>query len=683
MKGLRHFSPSRPWSHLPPTLTFMATAMFAQGAEFTWKGPGNDWTTATSWVGGTPPATGGASGSTRIQIGTSGNVVTYANRLIYSAAQGDTTFTVGNSNRTLLIGNSVEGHMEISGGTFIGTAATDGMSVNGGSGNLYITGGSYRNVDGNFELVYNTGTSLLRIDSGAFEVSAINFQSQAAGTGTANGTIQLNGGTLSVGNFNSTSSSGTHRVLLNGGTVASRFNANWADRTNVTWELQNTTTFNIAHSVTLGEALSGVGGINKTSAGNFTLSGANSYTGLTQVSAGGLVVSNNTALGATGTGNTTRVSNQARVVLANGVTVTGESISIIGTGGEGNYGALQAAGNTTVTWAGAITLATGDGSGDTRVGARTGGNLILSGDIDGSAVSLGIRNEGSDTTVGADFDNTVVTLQGAYTGAELRLFQGVVKLGASERIQDTAGLVFGHGVSGSLRQRLDLNGFNETVSHLSVAVSTASANHEITNTAATRSTFTLNSGGSTTARSFSGVVTGNLDFQKLGANTVTFTGLNTYTGSTAVNAGTFVVADGGALNGGGSTTVASGATFSLLGTYLFNVGANGDSNQISGEGTVNLNGILHLNLAAAGIAAGNEWTLVDATGSIDWNGLRITSTAGDFTRTDGTWTLDDQGRMWSFNEADGVLTLTAVPEAGTSALLLAGGAALVLRRRRK
>src|SRR5690606_10963158 len=116
-KGFRHFSPSRPWSHLPPTLTFMATAMIAQAVEYTWKGPGNDWTNASSWAGGAPPATGGASGSTRIQIGTGGNVVTFANRLIYSAAQGDTTFEVGNANRSLLIGNSVEGHMEISGGT--------------------------------------------------------------------------------------------------------------------------------------------------------------------------------------------------------------------------------------------------------------------------------------------------------------------------------------------------------------------------------------------------------------------------------------------------------------------------------------------------------------------------------------------------------------------------------------
>ncbi|RYZ74616.1 MAG: PEP-CTERM sorting domain-containing protein [Proteobacteria bacterium] len=682
MKGLPFFSRSGQWQHLPSTVAFITAALSAQGAEFTWKGPGNDWTTASSWVGNSVPVTGGESGSTRIQIGTSGNAVTYENRLIYSAAQGDTIFTVGNSNRSLLIGNSVAGNMEISGGTFTSTTATDGMSVNGGSGSLYITGGTYRNTDGTFELVYNNGTSLLQIDSGAFEVGTMNFQSQTATT--ANGTIQLNGGTLSVGLFNSNSASGSHRVLLNGGTVASRTNATWADRTNTTWELQQTSTFNIAHSVTFGEALSGTGGFNKTGIGNFTLTGANSHTGLTNVGGGILTVGHDTALGAVGVGNTTRVSNQARVVLANNVTVTGEAISIVGTGGDGNIGALQAASNATATWAGAITLATGDGSGDTRIGARTGGNLIIAGNIDGSSVPLGIRNEGGDSTTGTSFDNTMVTLQGGYTGTVLRLYQGVVKLGASERIQDTAGIVFGHNVSGALRQRLDLNGFNETVSHISVDVTIGSANHEITNSSATtRSTFTLNSGVDTTARSFSGVVTGNLDIQKLGSNSVTFSAVNTYVGNTAVNAGTFVVADGGALNGGGSTNVASGATFSLLGTYLYNIGADGDSNQISGAGTVNLNGIFHLNLASAAIADGNEWTLVAATGSVDWNGLRITSTAGDFTRQDGTWTLNEQDNLWTFNESDGVLSLTTIPEPGPTTLLLTGAAASVLRRRRR
>jgi fibronectin-binding autotransporter adhesin len=683
MKSHSFFKPSGQVFQLPITLSFLATAMIAQAVEYIWKGPGNDWGNFDSWNGGQVPPTGGVGAVTRIQVGSSGNAITYTNRLIYSSTQGETTYSPGNSSRTLLIGNTVEGHMEISGGIFTATTATDGMSAGGGSGHLYITGGTYRNVDGIFELVYNNGTSLLKIDSGAFEVGTINFQSQSVGAGTSNGTIQLNGGTLSVGNFNTGNSSGTHRVLLNGGTVASRFNSTWADRTNVTWELQNTSTFDIGHTVIFGETLAGVGGFTKTGSGIFSLQGANTYTGMTQVSAGTLTVGHNTALGATGSGNTTIVSNLGRVVLTNNVTVTGEDITINGAGGEGNFGALQAAANMSGTWAGNITLATGEGSGDTRVGSRTGGHLILAGNIDGSLVSLGIRNEGGIASSATNFDNTLVTLQGSYTGSLLRIVQGVVKLGASDRIQDTASIYFGHNVSPELRQRFDLNGYNETVSHLSVGVSAGSANHEITNSSATRSNFTLDSGSDNTARDFSGIVTGNLNFNKLGPNTLTFSGVNTYTGDTSVKAGTFVIADGGALNGGGSTNVASEATFSLLGNYLFNIGENGNSNQISGPGALNLNGILHLNLSTAALSEGNKWNLITATGSIDWNGLQVTSTAGDFTRSGELWTLDADGNSWTFNQADGILSLTAIPEPSAGVLLLASAAATLVRRRRK
>jgi len=683
-KTLLHFLPF-PTARVTPFigLGFAASSMLVRAVDYTWDGSdSNDWATATNWVGDAVPASGTG---TRIQVGTGTVSVDYAHRLIYSAAQGEITFTGGTSNRALIIGNVGTGHMEISGGTFISTSTTaDGMAAGGGNGYLYLTGGTYQktastvsgNGAGTFALLINTGTALVRIDSGLFAATTLDFQN-GAGNATTTGTIQLNGGTLSVGYFvESSTTFGTHTVNLNGGTVASRNNATWADLINTSWVLQSHSTFNIAHSVSFAEGLSGSGGFTKTGTGNFTLSGNSTYSGVTTVSEGILTVSNNNALGASGAGNNTVVSNGARLVLANGITVSGESLTIAGSGGN-NLGGLQVAANGTAIWDGAITV-TGT---DSRIGAQTGGNLTLRGAIDGTASNLIIRSDGSTASTDADFNSTIVNLEGAYTGSQLLLYQGVLKLGASERIQDTAVVNLGTTASTSVRQRFDLNGYSETIAGLTVTGSAASSTHEVTNSSTTLSTLTLNS---TTSREFSGIITGNLAIQKLGTNTVTFSGLNTYSGVTSVNAGTLSVTSAGALNGGGSVTVANTATFNLLGAFLFNIGANGVNNSITGTGTAHLNGTLNLNLASAAIANGNTWNLVGVSGFslIDWTNVQVTSTAGSFSKVANLWTLVDGDHTWTLSETTGVLSLAVVPEPSQAMLLLLGSAGFTLRRRR-
>lgn len=667
---------------------FMASSMSLRATDYTWNGSqSNDWANAQNWSSSAGDAPG--AGTNRIQVGVAGltGSNTYNTRVIYSAAQGDTIFSGGSAGRSLIMGNGGTGYMEISGGTFISSSTSPDVMANAGKAYLYINHGTYQklsepNISGVFGLNFSSGTSYLEIgDAGKFTVTTLDFQNSSGGTADTTGTIQLNsGGTLSVQNFNATNAVvGTRAVNLNGGTVASLANATWADLANVSWVLQSATTFDIGHTVSFAEALSGVGGITKLGAGNFTLSGANNYTGQTTVSAGALIVANNSALGATGTGNGTSVSNGARLVLANNMTVTGEDLSIAGLGD--NNGALQAASNATATWAGKITVSA---AGETRVGSSTGGNLILSGDIDATIPNsfLGIRSTGNDTTPAENFDKTMVTLSGSFSGSAIRLFQGVLKLGASERIQDSAGMVFGHSSVTALRQRFDLNGFNETVAYVTVDLSPGSIYNEITNSSSTLSTLTLNSSGGN--RTFSGIVTGNLALQKLGSNTVIFSGVNSYTGLTTIGAGALTIADGGALAGGGSVTISSGATFNLnsLATFTFDIGANGESNNITGAGGANLNGILNMNLSLADIANGNSWQLVGNTGTISWNGMKITSTSGDFSGNNGIWTLVDGDNSWTFGESTGVLSVVVVPEPGQFILSLAGIAGCLLNRRR-
>ncbi|RYD26473.1 MAG: PEP-CTERM sorting domain-containing protein, partial [Verrucomicrobiaceae bacterium] len=353
-------------------------------------------------------------------------------------------------------------------------------------------------------------------------------------------------------------------------------------------------------------------------------------------------------------------------------TVTGEALTITGQGGAN--GALQVGANSTGTWAGSVTT-TGT---EARLGAQLGGHLIINGNIDASARSVIIRTNGDASTSGATFDNTAVTFGGTYTGSDILFYQGVLKLGASDRISDSTLITMGTS-STNIRQRFDLNGFNETIAGLAVSGGAASATHEVTNTSGTASTLRLNSG---TNRAFSGIVTGNLSVEKLGSNTVTFSGINTYTGSTTVSTGTLNVT--GELNGGGSMLVAAGATLDLntLGTFLFNIGENGVNNSITGAGTTNLNGILNLNLALAARADGNSWQLVNTTGTTSWTGVRLNSTSGNFTDDGGTWRLLDGDSTWTFNQGTGILSLAQVPEPGQFALLIAGLAGCALRRRR-
>jgi fibronectin-binding autotransporter adhesin len=669
-------------------VAYIASSAVVSAIDYTWVGADNDWSKASNWSSSASGVPG--SGANRIQIGVSGanGSRDYNQRAIYSAPQGTTTLTGGGADRALVIGNGGEGHLEISGGSLISTSKSgDIMANSGGKAYLYVTGGLYQKltapeVSGSFSLNYSNGTSYLEIGgTGRFEVTTLDLQNATGGDGNTKGVVQLNtGGTLAVQHIGAGQTlMGTRTFNLNGGTIEALGDASWAAINGVTWNLESASKFNIGYTVTLANSLGGVGGFTKSGGGTFRLSGSNTYLGETIVTDGALAVLHNNALGATGANNGTFVQG-GRIALSNGVTVTGEALRIQGLGD--NQGALQAGSGATATWAGDVTLV---GAGETRIGAGSGGHLIVAGNIDATASSvfLGIRVAGTDATTGSTFDNTAVTLGGTFTGSGIRLIQGVVKLGASDRIQDSAGLVFGHDTVSSLRQRFDLNGYNETVAYVRVDLTGSSLSNEITNSSATSSLLTLNSSG--VARTFSGVVTGNLGIEKLGTNAVTFSGINTYTGNTQVAQGTFNIADGGALNGGGSVSVASGATFNLnsLGTLLFNIGENGVNNTITGAGSVNLQGILNFNLASADIALGNAWDVLQTTGSVNGTGLRVTSSAGDFTDEGGIWTLLEGGRNWSFNQSTGVLSLTAIPEPTSGSLVMIGGGAVALLRRRK
>src|SRR5205823_1698199 len=91
----------------------------------------------------------------------------------------------------------------------------------------------------------------------------------------------------------------------------------------------------------------------KAGAGTWTLTGANTYTGTTTISAGILNIQNATALGTIASGTT--VSNNATLQLQSGISVGSEALTTNGNGAAGQNGALVNVSGTN-NYAGLITL---------------------------------------------------------------------------------------------------------------------------------------------------------------------------------------------------------------------------------------------------------------------------------------------------------------------------------------
>ncbi|MEA3210849.1 MAG: fibronectin-binding autotransporter adhesin [Chthoniobacter sp.] len=306
---------------------------------------------------------------------------------------------VGTGTLTLSGPNTFSGDVNVNGGTLAANLGNNSFNpASSALGNPQVARNI--NVNNGGTLLFTAGDTLGGNDSTILSTLVINAGGTVTNTPFFNtfGPVQLNGGTLTgTGgaanpNFQMYSLQGTVTV---GGTAASTISGSGAF---AGYHLSANTTFNVADAT--GDANSdlnvsgllidrqaalGAGGLTKSGAGTMALSGANTYTGPTNVSAGILLinglqgsatgavtVSSGATLGGNGTiggavtvqngGNLKPGTSAGLLTLNNNLTLggntTNSTFEIQGTarGVAGGYDAINLGVSSTLTYVGILTL---------------------------------------------------------------------------------------------------------------------------------------------------------------------------------------------------------------------------------------------------------------------------------------------------------------------------------------
>jgi autotransporter-associated beta strand protein len=598
---------------LHPAHIVIAFAVVTQSASATdanWTGASGgtqNWQTATNWssnpaiptnAGDTATFTNTLLNNTTIQlngavtIGSLVNLDTNNEINIQNGTGGSITFDTGSvavptidvSARTNGVGLLLYATVNGSNGLSITGSASTTIRVNrdntdwaGFSGGLAITQGLIAPQAGN----YNYSTQVVTVN----KVLPTDERLSLGSVGTT--TLQLSSSRdIAVGSLAGTSNAAVYNSTT-GGLFAvlavGNDNTSGSVFAGTVGALTDGTGPNMLHVHKIGSGTQEFSGKVR-GTGNVTVYGGtlilsdtangNDYTGTTTVNSGAtLKIGSASALGNVLGGNTSAngtTVNSGGTLDLNGQTI-GEVVSVSGSG-VGSNGALINSNTTT-----AATLTTDIvNPGNLSIGGA--GDLTLTRVRSNGTFTVTKVGNGMLTTNGSDHNNlsawdvlagTVIFANTSGYGADrgVAINGGTLKLSGanSNLINDGQAFTVNSGA-------FDLNGKNEAVASIGGSGGTIR-----NNAASTTSTLFVGggSGGSSSATFAGGIEdgAGTLKLTKEGTGTQTLTGINTYTGATAVNAGKLVI------NGSSSstvTTVASGATLggvgSLAGTTTIQAG---------------------------------------------------------------------------------------------------------------
>jgi len=509
---------------------------------------------------------------------------------------------------------------------------TNTGTITGATFGLTLTGSGSGSIS---SIIGITTGSLTKSGSGTWTLAGVN---------TYTGTTTVSGGTLQAGVASVANISGAFgnnsAVTLSGTAVLdiTTFNTQIGSLTGggTTGVTLGGATLSVGGDNTSPAAYAGViagaGALTKIGTGTLTLSGDNSYAGLTTINAGTL------KLGANGGGTSTPLGTAAAgTVVSNGATFdlngftlgTAEALTLNGTG-VSNGGALTNSAAGASTYSGLIAL----GSDSSIVAGN--GNIVISnpGTITGAGFGLTLGGTNAASSIASIIGTTTGslikagsgtwTLSGTntYTGVT-EVDAGVFKLSGGTAIADTGVVKLANGAT------LDLTGSSETVGLLSNNTSggtvTSSAGGAVTVTTGVEANST-----------FAGVIqdgSGTVALTKQGTGAFTLTGVNTYAGTTTINNGTLIAANANALGStAGGTTVANGGTLQISNVSIgaeavtLNGAGVGSAGALVGTGTASLAGVVTLasNASIGATAVSDALTLggaVDGAFALTQTGL--------------------------------------------------------------
>lgn len=512
----------------------------------------------------------------------------------------------GGSLRNISGSNSYNGNITLAGDSRINSDAQL-LTINPGAGNA-ISGTYNLTLGGDGDILIGrpiaTATGTVTKDGdGTVTLSATN---------TFTGLTLISEGTLAYGASNVIS---TGPVTVNGSSAVLDLGNNQSDTVGVvtvdgggsingtgTSTLTSTGTFDMKNG-SVSAILAGTGIVlNKTTTGTVTLSGANTYTGLTTIWAGTLNLQNPSALGSATAG--TSVTNGAALELQGNVTVAGEALSILGSGIASGGALRNISGNNSYNGNITILNATRINSDAGLLTINPGTGNAISGNFDlslGGAGDIAINKViaiGTGTLTKDGAGELILSAANTYTGLTT-VSSGTLTYGASNVI--ASGNVTVNGASAVL----DLgNNQSDTV-----GVVTLDGGGSITGTGT--STLTSTSSFELKAGSVSAILGGiGIGLNKTTTGTVTLSGTNSYDGVTTISAGILTIQNSSALGSitGGTTVGASGAlqvqnNIAVAGEMItlssIGIGASGGIRSTSGNnsfgGVVTLTGDSRIN----------------------------------------------------------------------------------------
>jgi fibronectin-binding autotransporter adhesin len=492
------------------------------------------------------------------------------------------TFTVGNVSSMGAVSISAS---SLTAGNFssVNTLALNATTINAGTYDVnqsitFNNSGAQtvsNTISGNGKLI-KTGTGVLTV----------------TGNNSFLGGVDINDGTLNLGSTNAIGSTGT--ISFGGGTLqytssnttdySSRFSTASSQAYKVDTNGQN---------ITWASGLTSSGGsLLKSGSGTLTLSGDNSYSGITTLSVGNITISGNN-------------STSGAININAGVLSLG-SANAIGTSGTISFGGgtLQYTSSNTTDYSSRFSTA----SSQAYKVDTNGQDIVWATGLTSSGASFVKSGLGKLTISGAN----------SYSGSTT-ISAGSIKLGRANGLSSVSSIIFSSNTS------LDIAGYSQSLGSLSGAGTITSSGS---------GTLTITIGADNSSTSFSGVIekgsATSLALTKSGSGTLTLSGSNTYDGGTNINAGVLSLGSANAIGTSGTISFGGGTlqyTSSNTTDYSSRLsGASGQAFKVDTNGR-NVTWATDLTNASSSITKSGTGTLT-ISNSIGASSVNLIVTAG-------------------------------------------------------